>query len=31
MADNAGAMLGVLPDEAMRRRMVATVDALPSA
>jgi hypothetical protein len=24
-------MLGVLPDEAMRRRMVATVDALPSA
>lgn len=31
MADNAGAMLGALPDEAMRRRMVATVDALPQA
>lgn len=31
MADNIGAMMGTLPDEAMRRRMVATVDALPQA
>lgn len=31
MEDNAGAMVGALPDEAMRRRMIATVDALPSA
>jgi aryl-alcohol dehydrogenase-like predicted oxidoreductase len=31
MADNIGGMIGRLPDEAMRRRMIATVDALPSA
>jgi len=31
LEDNLGAMVGALPDEAMRRRMVATVDALPSA
>lgn len=31
MQDNIGGMLGRLPDEAMRRRMIATVDALPSA
>ncbi len=31
MADNIGGMTGRLPDEAMRRRMIATVDALPSA
>ncbi len=31
MADNIGGMVGRLPDEAMRRRMIATVDALPSA
>lgn len=31
MEDNIGAMLGRLPDEAMRRRMIETVDALPSA
>src|SRR5690606_12415413 len=31
MEDNIGGMLGRLPDEAMRRRMIATVDALPSA
>lgn len=30
MADNVGAMFGSLPDEAMRRRMVETVDALPA-
>jgi len=30
MADNIGGMIGRLPDEAMRRRMIATVDALPS-
>lgn len=29
MEDNIGAMLGRLPDEAMRRRMIATVDELP--
>jgi aryl-alcohol dehydrogenase-like predicted oxidoreductase len=31
MADNLGAATGRLPDEAMRRRMIAYVDALPSA
>jgi aryl-alcohol dehydrogenase-like predicted oxidoreductase len=31
MADNMGAAVGRLPDEAMRRRMAAYVDALPSA
>jgi aryl-alcohol dehydrogenase-like predicted oxidoreductase len=31
MADNIGGMIGRLPDEAMRRRMIATVDALPMA
>jgi aryl-alcohol dehydrogenase-like predicted oxidoreductase len=31
MEDNIGGMLGRLPDEAMRLRMIATVDALPSA
>lgn len=31
MEDNIGGMLGRLPDEAMRRRMIATVEALPSA
>lgn len=31
MEDNIGAMLGSLPDEAMRRRMIETVDALPMA
>ena len=31
MADNIGGMIGRLPDDAMRRRMIATVDALPSA
>lgn len=29
MEDNIGAMLGRLPDEAMRRRMIATVNELP--
>lgn len=29
MADNIGGMIGALPDESMRRRMIATVDALP--
>jgi aryl-alcohol dehydrogenase-like predicted oxidoreductase len=29
MADNLGAAVGRLPDEAMRRRMIAHVDALP--
>jgi aryl-alcohol dehydrogenase-like predicted oxidoreductase len=29
MADNLGAALGRLPDEAMRRRMIAHVEALP--
>jgi len=29
MEDNIGAMLGRLPDEAMRRRMIETVDGLP--
>lgn len=31
MEDNIGGMLGRLPDAAMRERMIATVDALPSA
>jgi len=31
MADNMGAAVGRLPDEAMRRRMAAYVDSLPSA
>jgi aryl-alcohol dehydrogenase-like predicted oxidoreductase len=31
MADNMGAAVGRLPDEAMRRRMVEYVDALPTA
>jgi aryl-alcohol dehydrogenase-like predicted oxidoreductase len=31
MADNLGAARGRLPDAAMRKRMIATVDALPSA
>jgi aryl-alcohol dehydrogenase-like predicted oxidoreductase len=31
MADNMGAAIGRLPDEAMRRRMVQYVDALPAA
>jgi len=31
MEDNIGAMLGRLPDEAMRRRMIETVEALPMA
>ncbi|MDP2284044.1 MAG: aldo/keto reductase [Pseudohongiella sp.] len=31
MEDNIGGMLGRLPDAAMRQRMIATVDALPSA
>lgn len=31
MADNIGGMIGALPDEAIRRRMIATVDALPDA
>jgi aryl-alcohol dehydrogenase-like predicted oxidoreductase len=30
MADNIGGMLGRLPDEAMRRRMIETVEALPA-
>jgi len=29
MADNIGGMFGRLPDDAMRRRMIETVDALP--
>jgi aryl-alcohol dehydrogenase-like predicted oxidoreductase len=31
MVDNLGAAVGSLPDEAMRRRMIAHVDALPTA
>lgn len=31
MEDNIGGMMGRLPDEAMRRRMIATIDALPAA
>lgn len=31
MADNMGGAIGRLPDAAMRRRMIETVDALPSA
>jgi aryl-alcohol dehydrogenase-like predicted oxidoreductase len=31
MVDNLGAAVGRLPDEAMRRRMIAYVDALPTA
>jgi aryl-alcohol dehydrogenase-like predicted oxidoreductase len=31
MADNLGAAVGRLPDEAMRRRMIAHIDALPAA
>ena len=31
MADNMGAAIGRLPDEAMRRRMIALVEALPAA
>jgi aryl-alcohol dehydrogenase-like predicted oxidoreductase len=31
MADNLGAAKGRLPDEAMRKRMIATVEALPAA
>jgi aryl-alcohol dehydrogenase-like predicted oxidoreductase len=31
MADNMGAAVGRLPDDAMRRRMIAYVDALPAA
>lgn len=31
MLDNMGAAMGRLPDEATRRRMIAVVDALPSA
>lgn len=31
MADNMGGAVGRLPDAAMRRRMIETVDALPSA
>ncbi|HSJ06235.1 MAG TPA: aldo/keto reductase, partial [Longimicrobiales bacterium] len=31
MADNLGAAVGRLPDQAMRRRMIAHVDALPAA
>jgi aryl-alcohol dehydrogenase-like predicted oxidoreductase len=31
MADNMGAAAGRLPDEAMRRRMIAHIDALPQA
>jgi aryl-alcohol dehydrogenase-like predicted oxidoreductase len=31
MADNMGAAMGQLPDEATRRRMVQVIDALPSA
>jgi aryl-alcohol dehydrogenase-like predicted oxidoreductase len=31
MEDNIGGMLGRLPDAALRQRMIATVDALPSA
>lgn len=31
MRDNLGAAMGELPDEAMRQRMVALVDALPQA
>lgn len=31
MIDNLGAAMGRLPDEAMRRRMIQTVDALPAA
>lgn len=31
MTDNLGAAMGRLPDEAMRRRMAAFVDALPAA
>ncbi|HXH24750.1 MAG TPA: aldo/keto reductase [Vicinamibacterales bacterium] len=30
MADNLGAARGRLPDQAMRQRMIATIDALPS-
>ncbi|HSJ25535.1 MAG TPA: aldo/keto reductase [Longimicrobiales bacterium] len=31
MADNLGAAMGRLPDEAMRRRMIAHIDALPAS
>ena len=31
MADNLGAARGRMPDEAMRKRMIATVEALPAA
>jgi aryl-alcohol dehydrogenase-like predicted oxidoreductase len=31
MVDNLGAAVGRLPDEAMRRRMIAHIDALPTA
>jgi aryl-alcohol dehydrogenase-like predicted oxidoreductase len=31
MEDNIGGMLGRLPDQAMRRRMIETVEALPAA
>ncbi|MGE3482957.1 MAG: aldo/keto reductase, partial [Gammaproteobacteria bacterium] len=30
MADNMGAALGVLPDAAMRKRMIEVVEGLPS-
>jgi hypothetical protein len=31
MLDNIGGGIGRMPDEAMRKRMIAFVDALPSA
>jgi hypothetical protein len=31
MADNMGAAMGRLPDEAMKKRMTEVVDALPPA
>jgi aryl-alcohol dehydrogenase-like predicted oxidoreductase len=31
MADNLGGAKGRLPDDAMRKRMIATVEALPPA
>jgi hypothetical protein len=31
MADNMGAAFGALPDDAMRKRMIALVEDLPAA
>lgn len=31
MSDNTGVAVGMLPDEAMRKRMITLVEALPAA